>query len=578
MQLKEKTKVKTDAKRRLFGQILKDKGLVTENQILEALAVQKQKGGLIGDILVDLQYITNEQILHALSEYLGLKIIDIEDMSIPPEIINIVPPALAQLYRIVPVEFTDDTVTIVLADALNYQILDDLRLILKHSIKPALCHKDHINHALEKYYPHRHESIEQLLLEFGGECVSLETTKDDYIDIEELRKLSDAAPIKKWVGLMLLDAVSDKASDIHFESFEDGFKVRYRIDGILYEKISPPKQMGIPIISRLKLISGMDISVRRLPQDGRVQINVGGTFVDLRVSTLPTKYGESVVMRLLNKSLVPLNMETLGFRPEELILMRQLMIKPNGIILVTGPTGSGKTTSLYAALNFLNDINTKIITTEDPVEYDIDGLIQVQVNPVIGVTFANCLRAILRQDPDIILVGEIRDEETARIAIQSALTGHLVFSTLHTNDAPTTVTRLVDMGIKPYLIAATVEGVISQRLVRKICTKCKEEYMPSKESLMELNLTEQDVKGKKFFRGKGCANCRNVGYRGRMGIYEILVMNDEIRHLIIEQVATNTIRLVAKKNGMNTLRESGLMAAYNGMTTIEEVVRETILI
>ena len=578
MQLKEKTNVKTDAKRRLFGQILKDKGLVTENQILEALAVQKQKGGLIGDILVDLQYITNEQILHALSEYLGLEIIDIEDMSISPEIINMVPPAIAQLYRIVPVKFTDDTVTIVLADALNYQILDDLRLILKHSIKPALCHKEHINHALEKYYPHRHESIEQLLLEFGGECVSLKTTKDDYIDIEELRKLSDAAPVKKWVGLMLLDAVSDKASDIHFESFEDGFKVRYRIDGILYEKISPPKQMGIPIISRLKLISGMDISVRRLPQDGRVQINVGGTFVDLRVSTLPTKYGESVVMRLLNKSLVPLNMETLGFRPEELILMRQLMVKPNGIILVTGPTGSGKTTSLYAALNFLNDINTKIITTEDPVEYDIDGLIQVQVNPVIGVTFANCLRAILRQDPDIILVGEIRDEETARIAIQSALTGHLVFSTLHTNDAPTTVTRLVDMGIKPYLIAATVEGVISQRLVRKICTKCKEEYVPSKESLMELNLTEQDVQGKKFFRGKGCANCRNVGYQGRMGIYEILVMNDEIRHLIIEQTTTNTIRLAAKKNGMNTLRESGLMAVYNGMTTREEVVRETILI
>ncbi|HHT9109530.1 MAG TPA: GspE/PulE family protein [Candidatus Brocadiaceae bacterium] len=578
MQLKEKINVKTDPKRRLFGQILKDKGLITENQILEALAVQKQKGGLIGDILVDLQYITNEQILHTLSEYLGLEIIDIEDISIPPEVINMVTPAIAQLYRIVPVKFTDNTITIVLTDALNYQILDDLRLILKHSIKPALCHKDHINHALEKYYPHRHESIEQLLLEFGRECVSIETIKDDYIDIEKLRKLSDAAPVKKWVGLMLLDAVSDKASDIHLESFEAGFKVRYRIDSILYEKISPPKQMGIPIISRLKLISGMDISVRRLPQDGRVQINVGGTLVDLRVSTLPTKYGESVVMRLLNKSLVPLNMETLGFRPEELILMHQLMVKPNGIILVTGPTGSGKTTSLYAALNFLNDINTKIITTEDPVEYDIDGLIQVQVNPVIGVTFANCLRAILRQDPDIILVGEIRDEETARIAIQSALTGHLVFSTLHTNDAPTTVTRLVDMGIKPYLIAATVEGVISQRLVRKICVKCKEEYAPSRESLMELNLTEQDVKGKKFFRGKGCVNCRNVGYQGRMGIYEILVMNDEIRHLIIDQTNTNTIRLAAKKNGMNTLRESGLMAVYNGMTTIEEVVRETILI
>ncbi|MDO8141055.1 MAG: ATPase, T2SS/T4P/T4SS family [Candidatus Brocadiales bacterium] len=579
MQLQDKTKinVRTEAKRRLFGQILKDKGFVTENQIQEALAIQKQKGGLIGDILVSLHYVSNEHIMIALSEYLGLEIVSIEGVDIPSEIINMIPPAIAQLYRIIPINKKDDTLTIVQADALNFETLDDLRLILKHQIKPVLCHKDIVLRALEKYYPKKHESVEQLLLEFKEDKSYAGSARGEYIDMDELRKLADATPVKKWVNLMFLDAILDKASDIHLEPFEDGFVIRYRIDGVLYNKISPPKQLGIPITSRIKVMSSMDISERKLPQDGRIQLNVGGTLIDLRVSTLPTKYGESVVMRLLNKSTVSLNLDTLGFRPEELKLLYQLLNKPNGIILVTGPTGSGKTTTLYAALNFLNDIGTKIITTEDPVEYDIDGLVQVQINPSIGVDFANCLRSILRQDPDIILVGEIRDEETARIAIQASLTGHLVFSTLHTNDAPTTVTRLIDIGTKPYLIASTLEAVISQRLVRKICTSCKEEYEPSEESLMELNLTKADVKGKSFSRGKGCNNCHNIGYKGRMGIYEVMVINSEIRRLITEQANTNDIRMAAKKCGMNTLRDSGLIAIFNGLTTIKEVVRETML-
>ncbi|HHT9136143.1 MAG TPA: GspE/PulE family protein [Candidatus Wunengus sp. YC60] len=579
MQLQDKTKinVRTEAKRRLFGQILKDKGFVTENQIQEALAIQKQKGGLIGDILVSLHYVSNEHIMIALSEYLGLEIVSIEGVDIPSEIINMIPPAIAQLYRIIPINKKDDTLTIVQADALNFETLDDLRLILKHQIKPVLCHKDIVLRALEKYYPRKHESVEQLLLEFKEDKSYAGSARGEYIDMDELRKLADATPVKKWVNLMFLDAILDKASDIHLEPFEDGFVIRYRIDGVLYNKISPPKQLGIPITSRIKVMSSMDISERKLPQDGRIQLNVGGTLIDLRVSTLPTKYGESVVMRLLNKSTVSLNLDTLGFRPEELKLLYQLLNKPNGIILVTGPTGSGKTTTLYAALNFLNDIGTKIITTEDPVEYDIDGLVQVQINPSIGVDFANCLRSILRQDPDIILVGEIRDEETARIAIQASLTGHLVFSTLHTNDAPTTVTRLIDIGTKPYLIASTLEAVISQRLVRKICTSCKEEYEPSEESLMELNLTKADVKGKSFSRGKGCNNCHNIGYKGRMGIYEIMVINSEIRRSITEQANTNDIRMAAKKGGMNTLRDSGLIAMFNGLTTIQEVVRETML-
>lgn len=579
MQSQEKTKtdIKTESKRRIFGQLLKDKGFVTDNQIQEALAIQKQKGGPIGDILVSLHYVTNDQIMLAMGEYLGQEIVNIEGMDIPSEIINLVSPAIAQLYRIIPIHLKDDTLTIVQADALNFETMADLRLMMKHQIKLVLCHKDIVLRAVEKYYPKRHESVEQLLLEFKEDKSSAVSTRGEYINIDDLRKMADAAPVKKWVNLMFLDAVLGKASDIHLEPFEDGFKVRYRIDGILYDKISPPKQLGIPITSRIKVMSSMDISERKLPQDGRIQLNVGGTLIDLRVSSLPTKYGESVVMRLLNKSAVSLNLDTLGFRPEELKLIRQLLNKPNGIILVTGPTGSGKTTTLYAALNHLNDIGTKIITTEDPVEYDIDGLVQVQINPSIGVDFANCLRAILRQDPDIILVGEIRDEETARIAIQASLTGHLVFSTLHTNDAPTTVTRLIDIGIKPYLIASTLEAVISQRLVRKICASCKEEYEPSDESLLELNLTKAEVKGKQVFRGKGCNNCRNIGYKGRLGIYEIMLMNNEIRRLITEQANTNVIRMAAKENGMRTVRDSGLIAIFNGLTTIQEVVRETMI-
>lgn len=579
MQSQEKTKtdIKTESKRRIFGQLLKDKGFVTDNQIQEALAIQKQKGGPIGDILVSLHYVTNDQIMLAMGEYLGQEIVNIEGMDIPSEIINMLSPAIAQLYRIIPIHLKDDTLTIVQADALNFETIDDLRLMLKHQIKLVLCHKDIVLRALEKHYPKRHESVEQLLLEFKEDKSSAVSTRGEYINIDDLRKMADAAPVKKWVNLMFLDAVLGKASDIHLEPFEDGFKIRYRIDGILYDKISPPKQLGIPITSRIKVMSSMDISERKLPQDGRIQLNVGGTLIDLRVSSLPTKYGESVVMRLLNKSAVSLNLDTLGFRPEELKLIHQLLNKPNGIILVTGPTGSGKTTTLYAALNHLNDIGTKIITTEDPVEYDIDGLVQVQINQSIGVDFANCLRAILRQDPDIILVGEIRDEETARIAIQASLTGHLVFSTLHTNDAPTTVTRLIDIGIKPYLIASTLEAVISQRLVRKICTSCKEEYEPSDESLLELNLTKAEVKGKQVFRGKGCNNCHNIGYKGRLGIYEIMLMNNEIRRLITEQANTNVIRMAAKENGMRTLRDSGLIAIFNGLTTIQEVVRETMI-
>jgi type IV pilus assembly protein PilB len=371
-------------------------------------------------------------------------------------------------------------------------------------------------------------------------------------------------------------AIKAQASDIHFEPFENEFKVRYRVDGVLYEMQSPPLHLASPLISRIKVLSNLDISETRLPQDGRILLSVGGKPVDLRVSTLPTIFGESVVMRVLDRSVVKLDLDNIGLREEEMKMLKNLINLPHGIIIVTGPTGSGKTTTLYSCLNYANDVRWKIITTEDPVEYDLDGIVQCQVNEDIGVTYANLLRSILRQDPDTILVGEVRDLETAQIAVEAALTGHLVFSTLHTNDAPSAITRLLDLGVEPFLICASMEAIIAQRLVRRICTKCKEEIAPTEEMLMELGLTPRDVRGKKFCWGKGCSNCNNTGYRGRMAIFEMMLVTDRIKELVMKQASTEQIRHVAREQGMRTLRESGLLAIFDGHTTIEEVVRETL--
>ncbi|MCK4997980.1 MAG: type II/IV secretion system protein, partial [Anaerohalosphaera sp.] len=365
--------------------------------------------------------------------------------------------------------------------------------------------------------------------------------------------------------------------DIHFEPFEDEYKMRYRIDGVLYEMIPPPKHIAAALSSRIKVMADLDIAERRLPQDGRISLTVQGNPIDLRVSILPTMFGESVVLRVLDRTQVSLDLKKLGFQSYDLEVVGQLIHKPNGIIIVTGPTGCGKTTTLYSALNELNDIETKIITTEDPVEYDIDGIIQCQMNASIGLTFARSLRSILRQDPDILLVGEVRDLETAEIAAQASLTGHLVFTTLHTNDAPSTIARLIDLGLETFLITASLEGIVAQRLVRKICLNCKEEYEPTEENLMELSLTPDDVGGKTFYYGKGCSKCNKTGYRGRTGVYEIMVMNDELRDLIMNKASTNVLRDAARKGGMKMLRENGMDLIYSGVTTIDEVVRETLL-
>ncbi len=433
--------------------------------------------------------------------------------------------------------------------------------------------------ALAKYYETQQDSnINELIDEIQGDTFLAEFDgRNQSIDLDELKELSESNPVKKLLNLVLLQAIRDKASDIHFEPFEDEYKMRYRIDGVLYEMVPPPKYIAAALSSRIKVMADLDIAERRLPQDGRISLTVQGNPIDLRVSVLPTMFGESVVLRVLDRSQASFDLGVLGLRPEDLALVHMLIHKPNGIIIVTGPTGCGKTTTLYSALNQLNDIETKIITTEDPVEYDVDGLIQVQMKSDIGLTFARCLRSILRQDPDIILVGEIRDLETAQIAAQASLTGHVVFTTLHTNDAPSSVARLLDMGIEPFLITATVEGIVAQRLVRKICESCKTQFEPSEAQLMELQLQPDDVKGKKFHYGRGCSKCNGTGYRGRIGIFEIMVFNDEIRDLIMNQASTNVLRAAGLKNGMRLLRDNGLAAIYDGITTIDEIVKETMM-
>jgi type IV pilus assembly protein PilB len=433
---------------------------------------------------------------------------------------------------------------------------------------------------LTKYYETQSsdENINELIDEIQGDSFLAEFEgRSTSIDLDELKELSESNPVKKLLNLVLLQAIRDKASDIHFEPFEDEYKMRYRIDGVLYEMVPPPKYIAAALSSRIKVMADLDIAERRLPQDGRISLTVRDNPIDLRVSVLPTMFGESVVLRVLDRSQASFSLTELGLQPQDQDLVRKLIRKPNGIIIVTGPTGCGKTTTLYSALDELNDIATKIITTEDPVEYDVDGLVQVQMKPDIGLTFARCLRSILRQDPDVILVGEIRDLETAEIAAQASLTGHVVFTTLHTNDAPSSVARLLDLGVEPFLITATIEGIVAQRLVRRICARCKKQYDPTEAQLGMLGLLPEDVGDKVFYYGKGCSKCNGTGYRGRVGIFEIMVFNDEIRDLIMNQGSTGVLREAAVRNGMRLLRENGLAAIYDGITTIDEIAKETMM-
>ncbi len=563
-------------KRKLFGQILLEKRLVSKDQIDEALEIQEINGKALGDVLVDLEYTTSNRIMEGLSDYLGMEVIDLEDVDINQDVLDKIPHSIAQLYRIIPIAFEESTITVAQQDPMDIQQMDDLRFLLKYDVIPVLVERENVANAIDKYYPGGHESVEEILDKFQHDLSGTDDSNSrEIIEMEHLKEMSSDTPIKSFVNLILLQAIIVKASDIHFEVFENEFRVRYRIDGVLREKVPVPVLFASGIISRIKVMANMDIAERRLPQDGRIFLTIRGHSVDVRISTLPTNHGESVVMRILDKSSVSLDLTRLGMMPDNLKTVKQLMHKPNGIILVTGPTGSGKTTTLYACLNHVNVTGLKIITTEDPVEYDIDGIMQIQINPEIDVTFSNCLRSILRQDPDIILIGEIRDLETLEIAVQASLTGHLVLSTLHTNDAPSTITRLINMGLKPYLITAALVAIISQRLVKKICPDCKEEYTPDDDILHEIGLLDHDLQDRHFYMGKGCSSCNRTGYKGRMSILEIMSVDEEMCSHIIKRSSTETLREVAQNNGMQTLSESGLSAVYNGLTTLEEVARET---
>ena len=568
---------------RTLGRILIKMGILSRDKVHECLKIQGQRGGKvqIGKIFLELGLVDEKQLQLALAAQRGMGYTSLDGIDIPADVVEKVPAQMAKTYHIVPVEYNKEQNELVVAldNPENFRATDDLSTLMGFKVTAKITDPEALEKTLTKYYEtQQDDNINELIDEIQGDTFLAEFEgRNQSIDLDELKELSESNPVKKLLNLVLLQAIRDKASDIHFEPFEDEYKMRYRIDGVLYEMVPPPKYIAAALSSRIKVMADLDIAERRLPQDGRISLTVQGNPIDLRVSVLPTMFGESVVLRVLDRSQASFDLKALGLMPEDHALIRMLIHKPNGIIIVTGPTGCGKTTTLYSALNELNDIETKIITTEDPVEYDVDGLIQVQMKPDIGLTFARCLRSILRQDPDIILVGEIRDLETAQIAAQASLTGHVVFTTLHTNDAPSSVARLLDMGIEPFLITATVEGIVAQRLVRKICDNCKTQFEPSDAQLMELQLLPEEVKDKKFHYGRGCSKCNGTGYRGRTGIFEIMVFNDEIRDLIMNQASTNVLRSAGQKSGMRLLRDNGLAAIYDGVTTIDEIAKETMM-
>ncbi|MGA2232491.1 MAG: ATPase, T2SS/T4P/T4SS family [Tepidisphaeraceae bacterium] len=567
-------------KDRKVGRVLTKMGKVTKEQVIEALGFQQKKGGQLGRILIDLGYIVDSDLNIALAAQRGFELVNLEGLEIPPAVIAAVPSQLATTYKVLPIEFDPGSKRLVVALAShdNFRALDDLRSLMGYNVVAKIADGEAIDRLLAKYYQAAAEEMSQILSNIQTDD-NLKGLKDRgaSIDIADLTQAADSNEIRKLINLVLLQAIKDKASDIHFEPFEGEFKMRYRIDGVLYEMLPPPAEIAPAISSRIKVMANLDIAERRLPQDGRIELNVNNQQIDLRVNVLPTMFGESVVMRVLDRGNVSLDLDKLGMREDDLEVVRQLIHKPNGVVVVTGPTGSGKTTTLYSALRELNDPSSKLITAEDPVEYDIDGVVQCQIKPEIELTFARILRAMLRQDPDVILVGEIRDHETAKIAVEASLTGHLVFSTLHTNDAPSSIARLLDLGLEPFMVTAAIEGIVAQRLVRKICPKCKSEYTPTEEQLLELDLRPDDVAGKIFYFGKGCDFCNKTGYKGRQGLYEIMVLDDEMRDLIVKQASTQVLRAECRKRGMRPLRQSGLMAIYDGVTTIEEVVRETLM-
>ena len=543
------------------------------SQAEDVLSEAELNGKTIAQAMMDGGFIDEAGFYQTIANGLVTDFIDVTERDIAPEILHLIPSGLARLHGALPIEMSGSTLRVALVDPFDLHTAEDLRFALGQDIQVVVSPPEQIEELIKQYYGTDTTSMEDVLKQLGeaGELLQLrETDGDAAVEAE-----ANTTPIIRFVDLVLYHAIQDRASDIHFEPFENEFKIRYRVDGALYEMSPPPRHLALPVISRVKVMANMNIAERRLPQDGRIQKNIAGRNVDLRVSTLPTQYGESLVLRVLDRSIVNLDLEALGMPDYIYNFLLEMIERPNGIFIATGPTGSGKTTTLYSCLRKINTIDSKLITVEEPVEYDLEGIVQVPVNEGIGLTFARALRSFLRQDPDRIMVGETRDLETAQIAIQASLTGHLVFTTLHTNDAPGAITRLIDMGVEPFLISSTLEAVLGQRLLRSICRQCRTTYEPSDTFLAELRISRSDIGDKQFFYGKGCDACNNTGYKGRKGIYELLKITDPVRELINERAPTVTIRQKAIELGMITLRQDGLRSIYAGDTTIEEVLRYT---
>ena len=531
-------------------------------------------GKSIAQALVDSGFVDEQGFYQTIATALGADFVDLTDREIPPNVLKLIPSGLARLHRALPIEMQRNTLRVALSDPLDPRAAEDLRFALGKDVDVVVAPTQQIEERIKQYYGTETSSMEDILKQLG-EAGELLQVRGDESNAAAVEAEANATPIIRFVDLILYQAIQDRASDIHFEPFENEFKIRYRVDGALYEMSPPPRHLALPVISRVKVMANMNIAERRLPQDGRIQKNIAGRNVDLRVSTLPTQFGESVVLRVLDRSTVNLDLEMLGMPDEIHNFILDMIERPNGIFIVTGPTGSGKTTTLYSCLRKINTIDSKLLTAEEPVEYDLEGIVQVPVNEAIGLTFARILRAFLRQDPDRIMVGETRDLETAQIAIQASLTGHLVFTTLHTNDAPGAITRLIDMGVEPFLISSTLEAVLGQRLLRRICTNCRTAYQPSHGILGQLEISRADIGAKQFFYGEGCDTCNQTGYKGRIGIYELMRINDPIRELINQRAPTVVLKQKAIELGMKTLRQDGLRSIFAGDTTIEEVLKYT---
>ena len=557
-----------------LAEVFIEQHVLQPSQAEDVLNEAQLNGKTIAQAMIDGGFVDESGFYGIIAEALGTEYVDLSDREISPAVLKLIPSGLARLHRALPIAMSGNTLRVALVDPLDPRAAEDLRFALGKDVDVVIAPTEQIENRIKEYYGTDTSSMEEVLKQLGEAGEMLQIRGDDGT-AAAVEAEANLTPIIRFVDLILYQAIQDRASDIHFEPFENEFKIRYRVDGALYEMSPPPRHLALPVISRVKVMANMNIAERRLPQDGRIQKNIAGRPVDLRVSTLPTQFGESLVLRVLDRSTVNLDLEMLGMPDYIHNYILEIIQRPNGIFIVTGPTGSGKTTTLYSCLRKINTIDSKLLTAEEPVEYDLEGIVQVPVNEAIGLTFARILRSFLRQDPDRIMVGETRDLETAQISIQAALTGHLVFTTLHTNDAPGAITRLIDMGVEPFLISSTLEAVLGQRLLRSICPPCRTTYQPSEPLLDQLELSRREIGNRQFFYGKGCDACNHTGYKGRKGIYELLKITDPIRELINERAPTVVLKQKAIELGMVTLRQDGLRSIFAGNTTIEEVLKYT---